>query len=415
MHQPHKNTETKVKTEAVKTSSHFFAPVRAVQKKMSIGSSNDAYEVEADNVANKAMLMAEPQHQNVSQSGSLVQRKCAACEKEEKLQMKPLSDSITPLIQKSSAESGGVSHAPSNVENQINSSRGGGSIMDHGTKSFMESRFSIDFSDVKIHTGSQAVQMSRELNAQAFTVGNDIYFNEGKYSPNSDSGKHLLAHELTHTVQQGGGIERKVQKSVIDANVVTNTPIETALGLTRQEIIDTIRAANTEAITLSQSAIDSLSTELANGISGATVDANTELILNEELGLSFLNRAQHSLIRQQINRFTRVRTSLESGYLRYLALGIGNISLVGCSAGTCANDFAFTCPGNRLLVLCQTFWDTPNEMGATIMHETFHIWFHMAQHSNSALRRADASCLESFAMRVSGKPAPATCIAHTNG
>ncbi|AUP79057.1 eCIS core domain-containing protein [Flavivirga eckloniae] len=86
--------------------------------------------------------------------------------------------------------------------------------MDDGTKGFMESRFGSDFSDVKIHTGSEAVQMSRELNAQAFTVGNDIYFNQGKYSPNSDTGKHLLAHELTHTIQQRGGIGRKLQRSL---------------------------------------------------------------------------------------------------------------------------------------------------------------------------------------------------------
>jgi hypothetical protein len=62
--------------------------------------------------------------------------------------------------------------------------------------------------------------MSRELNAEAFTVGNDVYFNEGKYSPNSDSGRHLLAHELTHTVQQGG-IKRKIQKSCHDGNCAT--------------------------------------------------------------------------------------------------------------------------------------------------------------------------------------------------
>ncbi len=68
--------------------------------------------------------------------------------------------------------------------------------------SFMESRFGTDFSGVKIHTGHTAVQMNQELNAQAFTSGNDIYFNEGKYAPGSESGKHLLAHELTHTLQQ---------------------------------------------------------------------------------------------------------------------------------------------------------------------------------------------------------------------
>lgn len=67
----------------------------------------------------------------------------------------------------------------------------------------MQSRFGADFSDVKIHTGGEAILMKRELNAKAFTVGNDIYFNEGQYNPNSGEGKHLLAHELVHTVQQG--------------------------------------------------------------------------------------------------------------------------------------------------------------------------------------------------------------------
>ncbi len=205
----HSSAHKESQPKAIKSNIPFFSPM--VQKKLSVGSVNDSYEVEADNMATKVMRMSEPSVQNYSHTGALVQRKCTACEQEEKIQKKALAENITPLIQRASdSESGGV--APSHVESQINSSRGGGSSLDNGTKSFMESRFGTDFSDVKIHTGSQAVQMSRELNAQAFTVGNDIYFNEGKYSPNSDSGKHLLAHELTHTVQQMGGIGRKIQK-----------------------------------------------------------------------------------------------------------------------------------------------------------------------------------------------------------
>ena len=202
-----KTTQFQEKHLANKTKTSFFKPV--IQKKLSVGSVNDSYEVEADKVADKVMKMPEPSPQ-VIHSGALLHRKCASCEEEEKIQMKPLAESITPLIQRSSSENGGV--APDHVENQINSSRGGGKSMDHGTQIFMESRFGTDFSQVKIHTGSQAVQMSRELSAQAFTVGNDIYFNEGKYNPNSDSGKHLLAHELTHTIQQSGGIGRKIQR-----------------------------------------------------------------------------------------------------------------------------------------------------------------------------------------------------------
>ena len=87
--------------------------------------------------------------------------------------------------------------------------------MDPETRGQMESGFGVDFGNVNIHTDSRAVQMNKDLNAQAFTHGNDIYFNEGKYDTTSTSGKHLLAHELTHTVQQGAtpNVAPKIQKN----------------------------------------------------------------------------------------------------------------------------------------------------------------------------------------------------------
>ena len=94
--------------------------------------------------------------------------------------------------------------AGSNIESKLKSNKGGGTAMPDRTQSFMESRFGNDFSSVKIHTDNQAVQMNRDLNAKAFTHGNDIYFNSGQYKPESNSGKSLLAHELTHTIQQTG-------------------------------------------------------------------------------------------------------------------------------------------------------------------------------------------------------------------
>jgi hypothetical protein len=73
----------------------------------------------------------------------------------------------------------------------------------------MENAFSVDFSAIRIHTDSNAIAMCREMGAQAFTNGVNIYFNKGKYNPNSAEGKKLLAHELTHTVQQGAINKKK--------------------------------------------------------------------------------------------------------------------------------------------------------------------------------------------------------------
>jgi hypothetical protein len=66
----------------------------------------------------------------------------------------------------------------------------------------MEPRFGTDFSAVRVHTDSNAQSLARSVNAQAFTVGNDVVFGAGQYAPESDSGKRLLAHELTHVIQQ---------------------------------------------------------------------------------------------------------------------------------------------------------------------------------------------------------------------
>ena len=104
---------------------------------------------------------------------------------------------------------GSAPAASSSVEGGLKSSKGNGSPLPGSTRSTMEQGFGVDFSGVKIHTDSQAVNMSRDLRAQAFTHGNDIYFNEGKYNPSTTEGKTLLAHELTHTVQQGASVQRK--------------------------------------------------------------------------------------------------------------------------------------------------------------------------------------------------------------
>lgn len=83
--------------------------------------------------------------------------------------------------------------------------RSGGQPLDGPIRGFMESRFGIDFSDVRVHTGGRASMLARALNARAFTVGRDIVFGSGEFQPDSRGGRHLIAHELTHVLQQSSG------------------------------------------------------------------------------------------------------------------------------------------------------------------------------------------------------------------
>nr|MBX2828531.1 DUF4157 domain-containing protein [Flavobacteriaceae bacterium] len=172
----------------------FFSPA-FIQPKLAIGQVNDSYEQEADNIANKVVGTG-------TQYNSLVS------------QISPLTASAP---QRKTTNTHGSNSNPKNgmassqLESKIQSSKGGGNAMDTDTQTEMSQKFGTNFGAVRIHTDPTAIQMNRELGAKAFTVGNDIYFNEGQYSPNNLLGKHLLAHELTHVVQQQG--MQHIQKS----------------------------------------------------------------------------------------------------------------------------------------------------------------------------------------------------------
>ncbi len=117
-----------------------------------------------------------------------------------------------------------------NVAADIKGSMATGSPLPLTVRRFMEPRFQADFSQVKIHTDNNAAKLNRQVNAQAFAIGNHIFFGQDKYQPESQEGKELIAHELTHTIQQGGaeqgspdqnGSENTVQRS--EAVSVTHT------------------------------------------------------------------------------------------------------------------------------------------------------------------------------------------------
>ena len=101
--------------------------------------------------------------------------------------------------------------ASSDVEQRLDSQKGGGAPLPSETRSFMEPRFGADFSNVRVHSDRESAQLSRDINAQAFTQGGDIFMGAGKYNPGTTAGNELLAHELTHVVQQGAA-QKKEEK-----------------------------------------------------------------------------------------------------------------------------------------------------------------------------------------------------------
>lgn len=119
------------------------------------------------------------------------------------VQMTPNPDSYPEMIMTSS--NGFPLQDCSGMEAKLKQSKGAGSPLPSESRRQMEGAFGHDFSNVRIHTDSNSVQMNRNLNAKAFTHGSHIYFNSNKYNTTNNQGKKLLAHELTHVVQQGGG------------------------------------------------------------------------------------------------------------------------------------------------------------------------------------------------------------------
>lgn len=101
--------------------------------------------------------------------------------------------------------------ATPSVEREIHS--GAGEALPASTQALMEQRFGNDFSDVRIHRSEHAAGSAESINARAYTSGNDIVFNSGEYQPHTPSGQRLLAHELAHTLQQTGGVQRKERSS----------------------------------------------------------------------------------------------------------------------------------------------------------------------------------------------------------
>ena len=230
-----------------KNNSGFFS----VQPKLKVGQPDDKYEVEADRVADEVVnYQSENQPFFAPSLTQSIQKK-----PNKFIQEKPIAERITPLVQRQEEEeeemqpklldaavqrqeeeeeflqkqpieeeeemlqpksASQLRDTHSATEQLLNTSKQNGSPLNSEVRSKMEGSFGTDFRGVKIHTDNTAVQLNKDLGAQAFTSGNNIYFNDGKYDPQTNNGKKLLAHELTHTVQQGAAqVQPFIQREII--------------------------------------------------------------------------------------------------------------------------------------------------------------------------------------------------------
>jgi hypothetical protein len=177
--------------------------VAPIQAKLTIGEVGDKYEQEADRVAKDVVQRIN----TPSTQTDTLQRQ----ETEEELQLKEAS--VNEIVQRQEATD--ESEVSTDLESAINSAKGSGQPLDKNLQQSMGQAIGADFSGVRIHTHARSDRLNRSIQAKAFTTGQDVFFRQGEYQPGNREGQELIAHELTHVVQQkGSAVQQKpIQKN----------------------------------------------------------------------------------------------------------------------------------------------------------------------------------------------------------
>ncbi len=264
---------------------------RAIQAKLTVSSPDDQYEQEADQVGDQVARAAiegvqrqeeeeeelMPKAVQRQEEEELMQGKFIHRQEEEELQMKPADLQRQPieeeeelqakaiqrqpmeeeeemlqaktlqrqeeeeeeeeLLQPKSTEDG-VPDVSADLETRIDTARTGGESLPDSVRSAIEPQMGYDFGDVRLHTDTEANDLSQQLEARAFTTGNDIFFREGDYQPDTEDGLELLGHEMTHVVQQGGATQtasaKFLQRQSVEEEEAQAATKDTAEGAVEQ-------------------------------------------------------------------------------------------------------------------------------------------------------------------------------------
>jgi len=200
----------------------------ALQAKLTVNPPDDIYEKEADQVAE--MVTKSP--------GAAIQRQAEEEEPEEEEESEvsaKMAVSRTPEVSE-------------DVEGRINAARGSGEALPDSIRASLEPHFGRDFSDVRVHAGAEADALSQQLGAKAFTTGQDIFFRSGDYQPESEEGKKLLGHEMTHVVQQGGAAVSRQAVEAEEKAPAGEREAEEALDEAKAKAISDMSTANIRAL-----------------------------------------------------------------------------------------------------------------------------------------------------------------------
>jgi len=167
-----------------------------IQTKLKVGRTRDPAEHEADLVAAEVIRRAERPRPTGSPAQPLgPEASCTTCKTDGGAAIK---------VRRRPRTSEADIPAPADFESRIQQERTmGGSPLDSGLRMSLEPAFGSDLSSIRVHQGSRAAALTRQVNARAFTLGRDIFFDRGEYQPASLSGRTLIAHEVTHVIQQG--------------------------------------------------------------------------------------------------------------------------------------------------------------------------------------------------------------------
>jgi Domain of unknown function (DUF4157) len=347
--------------------------------------------------------MMQRQHSRTSNApmlGGVLQRKCAcggtpgptgecaACKKKR--------EASQGMIQRSASNASQVNEVPGIVHDVL---RSPGQALETGTRAFMESRFGEDFSGVRVHTDSRAAESARAVNALAYTVGRNVVFDSGRYAPQTQEGQKLMAHELTHVIQQGqkpagsnivfeNGLEDEADhtaRTLPTRSSASKVQADTAFGLQRQQTnapATTVPAAPASPIPATpqqQSLIESarraaaIRTQIAlfrtRGIvppgprdeSSAATDTNARARRLAQAMFDWDNPNMEQIS----NLISRIVTRLDAST---------SVMVAAANDPDCGTRNAYVRGFQPPIVLCSNFFSTSSEQRIrTMIHEAAHL------------------------------------------